>query len=487
MNKITLLRDLIESMSPSEIRYFRTRFRAYSNSDEMLHLDLFNELCSKKKQDKALQSNTSLSQYLYDQILLSLRTYHADKSLQVKYEGLLLESILLFDRGLDQHAIKRVKEAEKLARSNYELLDVLRARKLHSRLLKLKQASAYYSVVEKIHEDNKQALQAMLLENEVLYYNDKIIFYRNSMIEKKTGEIEYKQLLIEAFNFLQNTALTSIHLTINSRIAIESIHYYYHSTITKKTRYEKKHLANILKLFEEEFPILTTEHIRSYMSTAYNYITHCIRAGKLKEANKRIIAFKKMKSRDIKIQQQLNLRTELFLQQLYLHDDKLEGVIDQYKRVEKEDKTLLDTTMTGAQRVTFIYNVIVAYVLEATSNHMDFTKKKVLLLEVQDLVTLILNNYDLKDYQKEITKTMVMGAVIFLEQKNETSATSYLVSAANRCHNNSDEQKIIRRLLSCCDRPISDRWSPLKRIYQRKYKISDWMEELNIWMQRKLK
>lgn len=117
--------QLVKSLEKNEIIYFKKEVKAFvGNSDSANYMILFNALIKAKTDNepnikKDLPANivdnySRVKGYLYKQILKSLRNYYSDRDAKIVVYNLLIDFIILNNRGLIDQAEKIITKIEKL-------------------------------------------------------------------------------------------------------------------------------------------------------------------------------------------------------------------------------------------------------------------------------------------------------------------------------------------------------------------------------------
>lgn len=125
MSNTNDLYQLIKSLEKNEIIYFRKEMKTFvGDSKSVNYMVLFNKIIKSKSSDEAaikiglppnIVSNYSrIKGYLYKQILRSLRNYYSDRDIKVVVYNLIVDFIILNNRGLLVQAEKIVTKVEKL-------------------------------------------------------------------------------------------------------------------------------------------------------------------------------------------------------------------------------------------------------------------------------------------------------------------------------------------------------------------------------------
>ena len=269
--------ELINSLSPSEKRYFK-RFSMLQGENENDYLDLF---CLIEKQDAYdetfvvqklrnpvfAKNLASGKNYLYEMILKSLRSYHAKHKAIFQVYDLLKDIHILMEKNLVEQANKRIRKARKLtSKYHFNIADLeilLLERNLIRAFLKSKSENLIIKN-QQSSEENLQQINAQI--NMVSLYDRIYLTIRNKMsMEDPEGAI---RSLLETFSI--KNAINA--LSFDSRMTYHLLWSNYYFAIKNDINNTVIHLKYILDMFDDE-PHFIQEYTSRYISVVNNYLT----------------------------------------------------------------------------------------------------------------------------------------------------------------------------------------------------------------------
>lgn len=137
------LHQLVRAMTKAEKRYFKILSAQHVVGDENNYVQLFDAIAAQEVYDEALLREQLgpapyfkqfhvAKNYLYKMIMRALRLYHASRQ-EDRFDQLLKESQLLFDKGLYQQSSRALLKAKSLAEESENFLQLLEAYNLEHR------------------------------------------------------------------------------------------------------------------------------------------------------------------------------------------------------------------------------------------------------------------------------------------------------------------------------------------------------------------
>lgn len=161
----TDLFDLISSMTPSERRYFTTTSGAVSGQTG--YLRLFEVIAKQKEYDEErvieecaresfVRNFSYAKNYLYRQILRSLRNFHAETSTSARLHDIFRSIEILADRGLHDQCSKLLKKAQKLVTDTEEYPHALQI--VHWKNSLLRQRNDFAGIADHLAENSEMEL-----------------------------------------------------------------------------------------------------------------------------------------------------------------------------------------------------------------------------------------------------------------------------------------------------------------------------------------
>lgn len=182
--------ELIHSLSKSEKRYIKLSISVHKGEQD--HIKLFDVLESLKEYDetkirellkgeKLLGRLHVVKNYLYHQILKSLRSYHNSISMSIEVNSILHSISILHRKGLATHAQKMVDKAKKICEQHELFSQLLELNEWEIRLLTFNKEKFAQTDMPKILKNQKN-----ILENFVDDYNSRILMHQVHQISNKT-------------------------------------------------------------------------------------------------------------------------------------------------------------------------------------------------------------------------------------------------------------------------------------------------------------
>ena len=153
--------ELIQSMSPSEKRYFKVHAHRQTVSDyksqyEKLYDALKNwegeydeKEFKKKQKGKTFIKNLAVEKnHLYDVVLKTLRNYSSQQNPELRLHEMIITISLLINKGLKVQAYKLIERAEKLAGETEQCNEMLSLVEFLLRLYRMAPAESRYTASE---------------------------------------------------------------------------------------------------------------------------------------------------------------------------------------------------------------------------------------------------------------------------------------------------------------------------------------------------
>jgi hypothetical protein len=162
MAKSSKLFELIKTFNKAEKRYFKTQTRQFNAEEQSNYEELFNLIEAQETYDEGAiisqLSNRSFAKnlsagknYLYNFLLKCLRNYHSGKLARISVREMIINTLILIHRRLNDQAMKLMNKAEKMARKHDLFIELLS--------INLLQRILYRSFTEKGSEDTVIRLQ----------------------------------------------------------------------------------------------------------------------------------------------------------------------------------------------------------------------------------------------------------------------------------------------------------------------------------------
>jgi len=282
--------DLIQSLSPNEKRFFRLQ-----SGEEKNYLHVFDALDTMKEYDAELlkkklrkkKLNISYEKnYLYNQILKSLRIYHTEANVKSKARAALDFVDVLLQKGLFDQALKVVKKNEAVFEAYENFSNLIALHEYEEALLHRvgglydpDKVSGFYAKRSNVLEKLQNLIDYRILERQMINLNHSSQF---SMQSDRFQEIKKHRLLLDdksqsfdaKFRFLQMNAMIAIYEHDYKKEAL-----YFREIVT---------LINA-------YPAIRDAYYKVYQVTAiHNYINACLSCFDFDEAAKAVAELKRL-------------------------------------------------------------------------------------------------------------------------------------------------------------------------------------------------
>ncbi|MCB0642029.1 MAG: hypothetical protein KDC44_10335, partial [Phaeodactylibacter sp.] len=222
-----------------------------------------------------------MKNYLGNFILKTLRETHGKKMIDLQLHEMMADAIILEKRGLDQHALKKLKQIEGKA-LRYEkfpiLIDVCRRRVLlHFKLAQ----KGLATTVQEEYELMEEALEKI---NQTVRYEKGLHELYVMLRTKNTIRTPEERAEVESMQprVLQDFVLDSY--TFHARIAHFFGHAVYHQLLGDRENREKAVLyyKKVIELWERD-PLFIQEYPKLFLVHASNYLTMTMVLGTLEQ------------------------------------------------------------------------------------------------------------------------------------------------------------------------------------------------------------
>ncbi len=287
-----ILFRFIKTLTPAEKRYFKLYAARHTIGEKNEYLRLFESIDKLtvydeeelKKAFRKLKARNSLAiakNRLYETILKSLDSYHAESSVDVELRSLLHYAEILNKKSLYDECSKMLQRARKLAQRHERYAVLIDIGKWEKRII---EKDGYATVDEDgiaaILDQDHQLLQKLNNYQEFWNLKSQLFFLLN-----RHGKVRDQQEVIQFKTLIDNTLLKSEDkaLSFESRYLyfhIYSAYYFGIGDYKQSYSWLRKHLA----LMEANGDFIL-EETNKYFATLSNLIYLCTQLGKRGEIN----------------------------------------------------------------------------------------------------------------------------------------------------------------------------------------------------------
>lgn len=420
--------QLIKSLDQSEKRYFKVFATMHiKESDDNKYVMLFDAIDKQENYDeskirKEFKNEKFLNQlhvaknYLYNNILKSLRLYHSEKSRLNELMDLLRDVQILYDKSLYKQCRKHLDKAKKIAYAYEKHAQILAVLDWEKTLARTKAYSDFNEEeLLNYYSEHNEATENLSNINE--YWKLTMMSF---FLKKKQGNIRDKNEL-QKFNTLINHPL--LESEKKAKTFLSKTFYFNIKGLYYHTNKDYKNLliycSKLIDLLEAN-PLLMNQE--NYITALNNLLLVQIELGKFKEA---ISTIKKIRSIETK---SISLQTRIFVTSydtelnLYLKSGDFEKGIKLVDEIETGMKKLKEK-INKESVVLFSYNI--AYLFFGAGDYDNSLKwlNRIIndkQLDIRDdiqcfariiniLVHYELKNFDLIEYIVKSTKRYLSG------------------------------------------------------------------------------
>lgn len=350
---------LIKSLSNNEKRFFSISSQLYDGKkaysmvfdtiDKMEQYDdePLLELMNGNKQKLAATKN-----YLYNQILKSLRTHNEKESIEAQLYNLILDTEILKAKGLFQPALKRLKKARKIA-TDYE-------------------KSTFLMEIINVETDIKKEITNKKIEEEF----EELFTQANEALDNYSEFIKLKKLSRKFHSFFifnrkkqkpPEAWVHEINALPDSADSLRSFYakkYYYsawgyYHRLTDDIKAQKERFGLKVDLWRQHPKMIKNRH-QEYRLDLSNYAICSLNTSNFEEIPDLIDEIKKIPSKS-KYEEASNFQNAAFIELLYyLRTGNLRKAITLENHIEK-NITLYRGLINKSREITFYHNMMVAF------------------------------------------------------------------------------------------------------------------------------
>ncbi len=365
MSSDTLFK-LIESLSPSEVAYFKKYSRIHSQEKKPNYVRIFEALEKQDSYDEqailqefkgeAFTNNFATAKGdLKEKILESLREYHSNKSIDARLKKMLDYLPILFEKKLFTEMQKRLRTARKLAEKHEKhlaLLDIINWERRTLFVLPIKKASAK---LETSIAEQKTLMQAVQTTQHYQNLNDRLIFLWQSDYQFRRPENESRHKEI-----MQQIDWEKTSTSLSSKLFFHNINAVCHR-IDGLSKEAFEHYGRVIQLFESnaslktEYPTFYKKSLCGYLSMAYNN-------RQLDEFPTVLKKIKNLPQEDIYTESEVFKVVALLQMLYYINTAQYEAAADMVKYIRKHWATYSPYIRAGRQLAIF-YNITVLFLI----------------------------------------------------------------------------------------------------------------------------
>jgi len=312
--------QLIKSMSRSEKGYFKKFAQKHTIGVKNIYVRLFDaidrletyseeDLKNKFRGERFADKIYSTKNYLFNLILKSLSSYHAERFAISRMNNMLTELNVLFEKGLYKQFRTLLNKAIDIAVKNDKKFYLAHFYEREIRFF----VTEYYegSTADKFYPLKDKVL--LNLDKIRLDEEYQLLYYELFYILKQMGSVRNKKDLETLNKFINNPLLQDEKLagSFNAKFHLYSIlgHYY---KVTNDSGNWYKYRKKLLDLLESNNTYLK-ESMTSYISVLNNFLNSCVHTGRYKEFRVNFEKLRKLTKQFENKKEFFDLQTRLFL------------------------------------------------------------------------------------------------------------------------------------------------------------------------------
>lgn len=269
--------ELVQSLSASEKRYFSRSAQFYASKTTQDYYQLFTILDNLPAYNEAairaqhsnpvFTENLSVSKnYLYNQILQSLRNYHHKNSAMHQLYSLLEDIHILLDKNLIKQVRKRIDKAKKVAQryqADHILIEILR---IERHIIRGYVSNRADQPLAENQEKTAFHLQQLNLKFEIMELYDEVYFNLRNRTDPSETARRTKAILSRF-----SKKITNQYLSFETKMVYHLIWVNYYAILSKNVEQSKANMKVILDTFSEH-PQFIDEYPLRYINVVNNYL-----------------------------------------------------------------------------------------------------------------------------------------------------------------------------------------------------------------------
>ena len=366
--------ELIKSLSQTEKRFFKVYATRHVIGKKNIYSKLFDAIAKQDEYDEEkiiakfkgqnfVKYFASEKYYLYNMILDSLNSYHAESSVEYMLNRMLHFSEILYKKTLYEQCVKIIERAEKIA-WKYEQFNELHKIVSGKRKLIYKDSSIKEKDIEKLIENTfLDQEKIMELQTNLHSYNhlSETIF----SVYKKLGSIRKEEDLEKIKIIFKNPLLKDVSLAHS----YDAVRFFYSCNIIYYDiiRDDENCFLYTNKLIEytENHPERREENLEGYISSLNAFLIICIRLKKTDAFFKTIDKLKSLYKLD-KVIRSSDLQLRIFEAtathqlDIYIKTADFENALSLITEIEKE-LNFFNGRLNNAHQITIYINFVAVY------------------------------------------------------------------------------------------------------------------------------
>lgn len=362
--------QLIKSLQPNEKRYFKVFASRFSNVDEANHYTLFEaieelEEYDEEKLKKKLQrkkKNTMIAKYLsaekkalHELIMRSMRSFHAEKTVDVQLNELLTDEQFYHDKSLYDLQAKTLMKAKKLAQEYEKFPVLLTVLQREAKMLLERKSKELEEVRERVHKEEIAGLEKLVNESELR--QQKLDIFIDHRLGMDMRQEAVRKLLEEK---MKNPLLQSEERALSfhaKKHYYDTFRMYYRMTSDFKKSWE--FAKKITELYELN-TALREEYSFEYKIALVNYLGACHSTQNYDEFARVLEKLKKLPLKSLDEEGEVFQDVALYEVLYYINTGKYNEAVKVIPDIEKGMKKYAAKLIKSVE-LTIYYNISILY------------------------------------------------------------------------------------------------------------------------------
>jgi len=272
------LKDLIQTMTPSEKRYFKIFAGRHVIGERNKYLLLFEHIDKAQRNGQPAATSeepevtfTPADQtYLYQLILRAMRAYNSGKFPHAPLTDMLHDLQFLFDKGLINQCRKLLRKAQKLARKYDYPIKQLELCFFERKLQRLAVQKDYRDQISRINREEQAALEKLQRQADYVQTHDQLFGMVRQKFHHRPGQREAGLEALASQPWLKDEAQAN---SFELRVTFHLTHYWI-GQLNGDADKVAHHSEQLIRIFDD-MPHLAREQPGRYVNILNNYLVAC--------------------------------------------------------------------------------------------------------------------------------------------------------------------------------------------------------------------
>jgi hypothetical protein len=368
MNKEDGLFFLIDSLSPSEKRYFRLFAKRHVLGAQNEYLAVFDGI--DKQFEGGVYDERLLTQYLrkagyrtvlraaknYLQmmILRSMRQFNEESNVSRSLQSRLMDIDFLLEKGQTSKAMALLRKAKRVALLYHKYMALLSLLHAERRILRLQQTRNSLASIEKIEKDEDQALARIRDESNLRRLHDRTFLLIRGEMQARVKKEEAIEKLARHPLLNESHATKSFDMELLRLLTLSDL-----ALLRGNTKHSRAALYKLICLYDDHPHQFRDEPLR-YINILNNYLNSCFQLQRFDEFPGLLRRMKQLGSHSREARFQV-FRNGLFLEMLYLLNTRqLKACLELVPQITAGLKAF-ERKLPVARMLSFLYNLITLF------------------------------------------------------------------------------------------------------------------------------